>query len=247
MSRSEFPRVHELIDLIEDRESPAAYFQDFDNSLHDSPEKKRVWLAREAEFDKLDQAAWDALKSEACPHLANWDVKRGWQQLITILNQARAYNFLRNIGCSTVRFVPRATQEGNKTPDLEARSCGLRVLCEVKTINVSDKEASARHNGQVRTTSDRLDTRFLNKVRSTLERAKAQIEAFENGEESKRIAFMVIDFDDSLGQYKKEYYAQIDDFLACDPVVGVEIVFYNQRTPFHTQISMKFATVVNEE
>lgn len=35
MSRTELPRVYELIDLIQTPSSPNVYFQDFENSLKD--------------------------------------------------------------------------------------------------------------------------------------------------------------------------------------------------------------------
>jgi len=47
-------------------------------------------LAREREFQRLDDAAWEFLKDEALPYLSARDRKgRGWEQLISILNQAR--------------------------------------------------------------------------------------------------------------------------------------------------------------
>lgn len=49
----------------------------------------------------------------------------------------------------------------------------------------------------------------------------------------RRIAFVAIDFDDFLGEYKEDYYAQIDGHLEANPVPGVEIFFYNSRTAFH--------------
>ena len=57
MSRVQLPRVYELCDLIADRSSPSAYFQDFDRSVASEPEMKRAWLARERELQRLDDAA----------------------------------------------------------------------------------------------------------------------------------------------------------------------------------------------
>lgn len=151
MSREELPRVHELRDLINDPTATGAYFQDFDNSIRDEPSKKQAWLTWEQEFQRLDPDSWKFLKNEALPYLTKWDANgRGWQQLIAILNQARAYNFLVGAGCSRVRFIPRASQKGRKTPDLEGEENGRKVLCEVKTVNVSDAEsvsAARRRSG----------------------------------------------------------------------------------------------------
>src|SRR5580704_917248 len=111
MSRTEMPRVFELCDLIADRSSPSSYFQDFETTVASEAEKKRVWFAREREFQRLDDAAWAFLKAEARPYLTSRDRKgRGWEQLISVLNQARAYNYLVDSGCSDVCFVERAKQ-----------------------------------------------------------------------------------------------------------------------------------------
>jgi hypothetical protein len=138
MSRAETPRVYELCDLIADRSRPPSYFQDFDRSVASEPEKKRVWLAREREFQRLDDVAWGFLKDEARPYLNARDSRgRGWEQLISILNQTRAYNYLVDRGCSNVRFIERAKEQNRETPDFEAELGGARVVCEVKTLNAS--------------------------------------------------------------------------------------------------------------
>jgi hypothetical protein len=72
------------------------------------------------------------------------------------------------------------------------------------------------------------------------------MDAFDGGEEVKRIAFIVINFDEWLGEYKCEYFAQIDRHLSSRQISGTDIVFYNQLTPFHAHISMLHAHVVSE-
>jgi hypothetical protein len=243
MFRKALPRVYELIDLIKDRSAPSACFQDFDNSLRLEPLKKQVWLAREAELDKLGEDAWDCLKKEARPYLASPDPKRGWEQLMSILNQARAYLYLQSIGCSTVRFIPRSKKQ---TPDLEGDLNGRTVLCEVKTINISDTEANARCSGAGRPITGSLKDGFFHKLRSDLEGAEAQTQSYTDGRNARRIVFVVVNFDDMLGEYKTEYYKQIDASLEQAPIRGKEIVFYNRRTAFHTPIAMNSATVLNE-
>ena len=171
---------------------------------------------------------------------------RGWQQLITILNQARAYNYLRGIACSSVRFIPKATQKRVETPDLEGTLGTLKVLCEVKTINVSDEEVLSRRNGTAGTTTDRLEPGFFNKLKSNLRKANQQMEAYCRGTHTKRIAYVVINFDDLLAEYKEDYYQQIDRYLADNSFPGIEIVFHNQKTCFHKSIAMTSATVFNE-
>jgi hypothetical protein len=114
MSRREMPRVYELKDLIADPSDPRSYFRKFVDSIRESPSAKRVWLAREREFQRLDPESWKFLKNEACPYLTARDTRRGWEQLIAILNQARAHNYLIDEGCEEVNFIPRSTIGGKK-------------------------------------------------------------------------------------------------------------------------------------
>jgi hypothetical protein len=247
MCRGELPRVYELLDLIDDPSKASAYFRNFDASLRDEPSKKRTWLAREGEFERLDAEAWEHLKGEALSYLTARDAKgRGWEQLISILNQARAHNYLTEIGCSQVRFIPRAKRRGQETPDLEGDLNGQRVLCEVKTINRSQSEVDKRQAGRAGSTTNFLDAAFFRKLDSDLKKAKRQMDAFDGAEEVKRIAFIVINFDEWLGEYKSDYFAQIDQHLSSDQVSGIDIVFYNQRTAFHAHVSMVHAHVLNE-
>jgi hypothetical protein len=250
MSRLEMPRVYELQDLIDDPSNPSAYFQDFEASLCDPIYgllKKRVWLAREREFKRLDADSWRLLKEEVRPYLSARDQSgRGWEQLINILNQARAHNYLEDKGCSLVCFIPREKKQGIKTPDLKAELNGKNVLCEVKTINPSEAEIDRRKAGRVGSATDLLGSSFLSKLDKTLESAKCQMDSYDANENVKRIVFVVVNFDDNIGEYKTCFYAQIDNHLAASSIQGIETVFYNQRTVFHTNILMLHAHVVNE-
>lgn len=247
MSRLEMPRVYELIDLIEDRSHPDAYFKEFEQTVPQEPEKYRVWLAREAELQELDQGAWDSLKAESAPYLNARNTKgRGWEQLISILNQARAYKYLRDSGCSNIRFIRRALKNGIQTPDLEGTADGSLVLCEVKTINVSDEEAGARSTGACRSIEDILKPGFFNKLTADLIKAKDQMVSFNNQPQVQHVAFVVVNFDDSLGEYKDRYYEQIDKYLEVNSIPGIEVVLFNQQTCFHKRIQMNHAITVNE-
>jgi hypothetical protein len=245
MFRSELPRVYALRDLIAEPSNPAAYFQNFDASLRDFPVKKRTWLAREQEFQRLDGDSWELLKGEACPYLTACDTNgRAWEQLISILNQARAHNHLTATGCSKVSFIPR--EKNRKTPDLSAELRGQKVLCEVKTINKSKRAVDIRQAGDADTTENFLDVGFLNKLDSTIRDAQHQMYAYDTNSAAKRIVFIVINFDDPFGEYIDYYFSQIDQHLAAAETNGIDIVFYNQTTAFHKNISMTHAQVINE-
>jgi hypothetical protein len=246
MFRQEMPRVYELRALIADPSDRYPFFQNFDDSIRDEPCKKQVWLAREREFQRLDQESWQFLKSEARPYLMTRDVRRWWQQLISILNQARAHNYLSDEGCLGVHFIPRSKSNGEETPDLEGVLNGMQVLCEVKTVHISDAEATRCQTGGVGSTTNSLDEGFFKKLSDDLLKAKSQMESYESKGNVRRIAFVVLKFDDFLGEYKADYYEQIDRHLAANPLPCVDIVFYNERTAFHCYVAMQNAVVVNE-
>ena len=246
MNQQSFPRMHELIALIEDRSDPGAYFQNFDDSIQVEPSKAKVWFAREQELQRLDIESWRSLKNEARPYVTSKHNSRGWEQLISILNQARAYNYLLDMGCEVIRFIPRAIIKNIKTPDLAGSLNGRKVICEVKTINISKIETDRRNSGGVGTSSDVLEPGFFNKLKSDLNQAKLQLDAHDNSGECRHMAFVVPNFDDFLAEYKANYFLQIDEYLGRETVPGLDVVFFNQTTTFHVQVAMKNASVINE-
>jgi hypothetical protein len=150
---------------------------------------------------------------------------RGLEPLYDLLGEARAYNHLRRQGCVGLRFVP--TAKGRKTPDLEATDPnGRAVLCDAKTINISDAEAHRRRIGGVGTSTDQLDDRFFRKLKSDLQRANDQMMAFASDAATRRIAYIIIHYDDSLHEYADRYERQAGHFLAGSPIEGMEAILY---------------------
>ena len=241
----EMPRVYELRDLITDPTKPCVYFQNFDDSIRDEPSKKQVWLAREREFQRLDTESWQFLKTETRPYLTTRDARGGWQQIINSLNQARAHNYLIDEGCLGVRFIPKSKIDREETPDLEGMLNGVKVVREVKTVNISDAETIRRQIKGVGSVVNLLDQGFFTKLMSSLFKAKSQMKSYGGGD-ARQIAFNVLNFDDSLGEYKADYFEQIDQYLLAHPIPCIDIVFYNQRTAFHCHVAMQNAVVVNE-
>src|SRR6266511_3924165 len=128
-------RLYELKSLVPDLSDPTAYFYEFENRLQD-PLCMEFFCRCEKELQCLDDDAWAFLKDEVKPYLVTRSPDgRRWQQLFDVLGQARAYNHLKaSVGCSNVHFIPRASESGRETPDLEGIHDSGRVLCEVKTI-----------------------------------------------------------------------------------------------------------------
>jgi len=248
MFRMQMPRIYELRDLIADPTSPDAYFQNFDQNVQDSPHHvAQIYLRWERELRGLDSDAWEFLKSEASPYLVRKDPSgRGWQQLFDILNQARAYNYLRAIGCSQIRFIPRADDLGSRTPDLEAVLDSDTVLCEVKSINISEKEVHARNQFTVRGIAIRLDDGFFRKLQSDVADAKNQMQSYDATGAARCFVYINPAFDDFLAECKEDYFRQIDQYLSDNPIPEVKLIFHNDHTAFYKPLAMTNATVVND-
>jgi hypothetical protein len=241
--------MYELRDEIKNRDSLNRFWKDLDILLQDEG-WRIVCRPFEDALQKLDSAAWEFLKKEASVYLTRWDKKnlRGQQQLFDILNQAKAYKFLKdNMGCSEIHFIPRAKIKRVKTPDLEGEIGQVKIICEVKTINISDDEALLRSDSfRDDDTWPKLEQVFFDKLIKDIDRAKEQIATYVTGIEARRIVYLIVNFDDFWGEFKENYFQQIDQYLCENIVHGIEIVFHNQRTAFHKAISMKCATVINE-
>jgi hypothetical protein len=248
MLRTRYKRTFELIDLVEDRCDPNAYFREFETRVVTEENLQRAWAARECEFKKLSREAWNRLKGDAKPHLLkNATNPRAWSQLINTLNEARGYIYLRSKGCPEPEFIPRAKQGGIETPDLKGtRGDQIAILCEVKTINISDDEVTARSDIRSRSTEAELPPPFFIKLGKTLEKAFSQLTCYAPNEVAERVVLIIPNFDDFLGEYKSAYYAQIDEFLGRTEKRNCSVAVFNSRTAFHAEIEMLNAEVVNE-
>jgi len=217
--RSNLARLYELQDQA--RGLPGCY--DFDAS--DNPMHLKFLRDIESELQGLDSVSWDLLKSEAAPLVAEKDLKRGWQPLWDKLNEAKGYKYLVGKGCSEVRFIRRASAKRQRTPDVEGMLGATKVLCEVKTINPSEDELAHRRDYSVSTISIRLPAEFFDKLKKTLETARDQMTAYSSAVGTRKIALVVITYDDMLHEYVANYSTQIEAFVATKPVPDLEIAF----------------------
>ena len=100
---------------------------------------------------------------------------------------------------------------GQRSPDLQGNLEGILTLCEVKTINVSDEEADRLHGHRAFEVTDQLSEGFFTKLASTLRDAEAQMNAFSQAAGVRKIAYVIVNFDDRLSEYADRYRAQIDE------------------------------------
>ena len=232
-SRQALSRVYELRDLLPEPVPPGAYFANFDKTLESWPGKKACFLEIECDLQSLDAEAWAFLKHELAPLLSARHPTRGWQQLFDKLNQAKAYRYLRQRGFSSIRFIAESNIKGSLTPDIRATDSDRTVLCEVKTLNISDVEANRRHAGAVGTSTDRLNDQFIGKLRSTIGQATRQMRVYADDKQTLYIAYIIINFDDTLHEYADRYAAQLEAFRPTFSDGDVEIVL-SYKGPFGT-------------
>jgi hypothetical protein len=127
--------------------------------------------------------------------------------------------------------------------------CSDKVLCEVKTSNISDEEAKIRASDKpiARTTLGKLENPFFVKLSSCLSKAEMQLKAYDLANNARLIVYIFIIFDEyPFCEYKERYFKQIDQYLSENIVTGIELLIHNLETAFHKRISMQFATVVND-
>jgi hypothetical protein len=235
----ELLRISQLRDHSICLNSPKAYFRADDDKLT-NPHKRPFFVALESELQGLDTEAWEFLKGEAKPRLKAKHPTRGWQQLFDTLNEAKGYNHLVHIGCTDVRFIPRAKTDKVQTPDLRGLLGTTQALCEVKTINPSEQEADRFATGGVGTTLRHLENEFFGKLFSTIQTAASQLLAFDTTLTSRRIAYIVFNFDDRIHEYADDYQEQIKAYIGGASLPDVEIVL-EIKPPFHSVVRKSLA------
>jgi hypothetical protein len=110
-------------------------------------------------------------------------------------------------------------------------------LCEIKTINISDVEACRRRDHDVGSTTDHLAEGFFRKLASDLEAAQVQIQAYcaDDGP-TRKIIYVIVNFDDSLHEYAEEYERQITERMSTNSTPGFEVIF-DIKPRFYTTLS----------
>src|SRR2546425_12832473 len=113
------PRIYELKDTLVDPSQTDAYFQNFEEGLAGYKSKLNAFLKLERQLGALDDAAWCDVRGRAAVHLVapKRTNGRGWQTLFDVFSEARAYAYLRDIGCTGIHFIPRGK---TRTPDFGA-------------------------------------------------------------------------------------------------------------------------------
>jgi hypothetical protein len=223
MSHKEFPRIHELREKC----------PDFASAIDENPVKKKHFIHIEADLQKLQPNDWQHLKEKTIKLCNEMDAKRGWQRVFDSLNEAKAYAYLVDcIFCTCMEFISRSPKQGQKTPDLRGRVGSTTVLCEVKTINCSDKEAIGRSKHDTRSVEYVLTDDFFTKLKKTLNVAKEQL-VLCGEEDTINIIYVVLNFNDNLNEYVDQYMNEINGHVAELWIPEIEIVF-DVKPPFYS-------------
>jgi len=137
-----------------------------------------------------------------------------------------------------------------ESPDLEGFLDSKKVICEVKTINPSDDEIARRKEGKFRHNEPQIELSagFFNKLITTLNKAKSQIETIDTQNEAIHFVYFILYFDDFWCENKEGYYEQIDHYFALNPLNNIRIVFHNQSNCLDRtiKINMMYCEVHNE-
>jgi hypothetical protein len=221
--RISLARLYEIVDGLARRKPKRHWLKDFEQGIAVDRLKLKHFLHIEEDLAGLDAAAWGYIKKEILGRSDRWNMERGWEEVLNIANEAKAYRYLKDLGCSDISFISRT--KDHKTPDLQARHNGTLVLCEVKTLNILSDEANARQHSLARDIQLKLPEAFFKKMRSRFNDAAGQIDAFDAEAETRRIIFAVVNFDDNLNEYLSEHMHQIHAELMTWPAGDIEYVF----------------------
>ena len=210
MPSSLLSRIRELIAAAQDARKRDSLARTLDKAIQSHLISRETLEAYEADLAGVDEAAWLSLKAEAVQRLSRIRA-RPWDALGDFLNEVKGYAHLKTLGCTDIGFVARTYDR--KSPDLMAMLEGRRVLCEVKTLILSETPLS----------DDFLD----GKLRWTIAEAKAQLDEFGQGDDRK-IVYLVFRLHESCGRGGATCAAQLEAFLARAPAAGVEVTVFKR-------------------
>lgn len=192
-------RVIELVRALSEAAKRGALFYNFDRALETDAAARMGTYA--ADLKSLDDTAWAALKGEAVKRFARLQ-REDVGALFDLLNEAKGYRYLADLGCRDIAFVAR--DYDRKSPDLSATLDGRAVLCEVKTVEISGAAP---------------ETFFAEKLTKIMSEAVAQL----GPGKQRKIVYVVLRAGTRTPQNIADTKARLDQCLAAAPFPDVEI------------------------
>ncbi len=220
MQHAKLERLRALIASAQDARRPTSYTSHFEGAVAANTLRPEILTGYEQDLLMLDVEAWRQLKASAVKRLIH-NNRRGWEPLFGILNEAKGYAYLTALGCTDIKMIPHSYE--CKRPDFSAALNGALVLCEVKTIHMSDDARTIRPDTSASRSKRCLSEDFLlGKLTRTLRAAKAQLDAFPSST-ARKLIYVVFNPDESLHEYADDYSLQLRAFLKESSVEGVEV------------------------
>lgn len=216
-------RTKELLTAAQDARRPTSYARHFESLVVANATMQSLLAHYEQDLLRLDPSAWAVLKAAAFKRLIR-NPQRGWEPLFGILNEAKAYAYLAALGCTGIQMIPPSYDD--KAPDLRADLNGALVLCEVKTLHMSDDARADGAAGPAPWSPRALSEGFLRgKFTRTLRAAIAQLDAYPSPA-SRKIVYVVFTPDESWGEEANDDSLQLAAFLKTLPLAGVDVEIF---------------------
>ena len=218
-------RVNELVSCHPN--DKGSRFYNFWEVFYEIPERVQAFKLIEEELSQLDDESWFFLKNEACKLCITSDTNRGWSQLFDKLNEAKGYCFLKSMGCVNIRFIPRAEKENIETPDLEGWKDESNILCEVKTIGISDQEIMARKKIKAQNVNDSITPGLKKKLENTFTKASSQLNSYPVTTNTNKFIYLIITYDDDL-DYRDELNQQTRNIFNAMSLADIQLAIHNE-------------------
>lgn len=205
-------KIKELIDEVVQLYPTDDFFRTFWSDIEVLESIRRKYIELNAYLSVIDTDSWRVLKAKAIEHFKDHREGQRKQGFFNQLNESKAYSYLKKSGCVNLRFIP---EEKNKTPDIEGKYQDNRILCEVKTIDISEDEINRRRNSEVYDISVycKLSKGFVNKFKSAFENAKSKFFDYSKTDKDILMVYFVISFDDFVGYYNENYEQQLKSIV----------------------------------
>lgn len=216
-------RIKELLAAAQDARRPTSYARYFESFAAASAVMQSLLADYEQDLRALDAFSWAALKSAAFKRLIR-NPQRGWEPLFGMLNEAKAHAYLTSLGCTCIEMIPPSYDD--KAPDLKADLNGALVLCEVKTIHMTNDARITNAADRASQARGALSEDFLRgKLTRTLRAAKAQLDAYPSTA-ARKMVYVVFTPDESCDERAGDDSVQLTAFLKAGPLAGVEVEIF---------------------
>jgi hypothetical protein len=222
----EFPRLAELRDNASSTE-PGTFFHSIPATVASIPLAYEVFQELESELSCLSEDAWSVFKAKVLRCDLRPHGHRGYTGIHSVLHEAKGYRLLQQelqrlkIEHDCIMLVPEEARA--MTPEWAAFLEGTPVAAlEVKTVYESDDRSKyvyentrrilERGESTARRGDPKIPDAFWNKLQSTANRAREQLNSYAPAKNIPRIALLIIQFDHEL-TVAPENYAVVASFL----------------------------------